>query len=198
LGFGHFFFVGEPPAPRSIGVGIGIGIDSETVDRPSRHGRSMYATHPFLVSKSHLLSFDSDTDPDHEYYPYRDRDAFVPYWRSACSWFHRCRGRDRDRDRFRLFTVVGPHARCSFVTLFSSPSPQCAPARLYGPRSLLAKAPHIRFSCPNPVFCPSIPIPIPTPTPIIIPTGGWHLQLVASVAQQQEASSKSAIFANES
>jgi hypothetical protein len=35
----------------------------------------------FLVSKSHLLSFDSDsdTDPDPDYNPFRDQDAFVLY-----------------------------------------------------------------------------------------------------------------------
>jgi hypothetical protein len=33
---------------------------------------------------------------------------------------HRCRGRNRDRDRFRRCIVVGPHARCSLVTLVSS------------------------------------------------------------------------------
>jgi hypothetical protein len=45
----------------------------------------------FFVSKSHLLSFDSDsdsdtdpdTDPDPDYNPYRDRDVFVLYWRSV-------------------------------------------------------------------------------------------------------------------
>jgi hypothetical protein len=33
---------------------------------------------------------------------------------------------------------------------------------------------------------------------ISIVVGGWHWQLVASVAQQQEASPQSAIYANES
>jgi hypothetical protein len=37
----------------------------------------------FLVSKSHLMSFDSDSDtdpdPDPDYDPYRGRDGFVLY-----------------------------------------------------------------------------------------------------------------------
>jgi hypothetical protein len=74
--------------PIGVGVGIGIGIDSDcelwlvlTHDRPSRHTRSMSGHIQFLVSKSHLLSFDSDsdTDPDPDYNPYPDRDAFVLY-----------------------------------------------------------------------------------------------------------------------
>jgi hypothetical protein len=35
-------------------------------------------------------------------------------------------------------------------------------------RLCIVVGPHAR-SCPNPIFCPSIPIPIPTPTPISIP-----------------------------
>jgi hypothetical protein len=44
-----------------------------------RHTRSMYTSG--FSSKSHLLSFDSDsdTDPDTDHNPYRDRDAFVLY-----------------------------------------------------------------------------------------------------------------------
>jgi hypothetical protein len=45
-------------------------------DRPSRHTRSMYGTHPGFSWPNPILSFDSDTDtdPDPDYNPCRDRD----------------------------------------------------------------------------------------------------------------------------
>jgi hypothetical protein len=81
---------------------------------------------------------------------------------------HRCRGRNRNRDRFRLRIVVGPHARCSLVTLVSSASRHDAVQQ-----GFMGRVPCIRFRVFQiPSFCPSIPIPIPipTPTPMIIPT----------------------------
>jgi hypothetical protein len=105
-GFAHFFIVwlrrGLAVAwsqllairlllvPIGVGVGIGIGIDSVCVLwLVLTHGE---ASLPSFVSiatmrssralrvafKSHLLSFDSDsdTDPDSDHNPYRDRDEF--------------------------------------------------------------------------------------------------------------------------
>jgi hypothetical protein len=69
---------------------------------------------------------------------------------------------NRDRDRFRQCIVVGPHARWCLVARVLS----ATMAVQQGPTG---RVPCIRFSCPNPIFYPSIPIPIPTPTPMIIP-----------------------------
>jgi hypothetical protein len=49
--------------PIGVGVGIGIGIDSDCVLwLVLTHGAAFLPE--FLVSKSHLLSFDSDSDSD--------------------------------------------------------------------------------------------------------------------------------------
>jgi hypothetical protein len=76
--------------PVGVGVGIGIGIDSDCVlwlvltqsnNRPTDIRDRCTGPIRFRVSKSRLLSFDSDSDtyPDTDHNPYRDRDAFVLY-----------------------------------------------------------------------------------------------------------------------
>jgi hypothetical protein len=63
-----------------VPIGVGVGIDSERIGPADIRDRCT-VHHPVLVSKSHLLSFDSDSDTDHDpdYNPYRDQDAFVLY-----------------------------------------------------------------------------------------------------------------------
>jgi hypothetical protein len=78
------------PVGVGVGIGIGIGIDSDCVlwlvlthsnDRPADIRDRCTGHIRFRVSKSLLLSFDSDfdTDPDTDDNPFRDRDAFVLY-----------------------------------------------------------------------------------------------------------------------
>jgi hypothetical protein len=122
VGFVHFFIVwlrrgltaawspvvDDPCSPGSlgVGVGIGIGIDSFRVsqnlechrnDRPARHTRSMYGTHP--VSRVQIPSFvlryrfryrlrpRLQTLPRSGRVAIREPPPGAGCWRSACSWF---------------------------------------------------------------------------------------------------------------
>jgi hypothetical protein len=100
---------------------------------------------------------------------------------------HRCRGRYRDRDRFRLILwLVLTHGQPRYPSFVSI-------ATMRSSKALRVAFPAPGFSCPNPIFCPSIPIPIPTPTPIIIPTViGTRLSCIENMSKLQGGGSRTA------
>jgi hypothetical protein len=61
-------------------------------------------------------------------------------------------------------------------------------ATMRSSKALRVAFPASSFSCPNPIFYPSIPIPIPTPTPIIIPSAiRTRLSCIKNMSKHQGA-----------